>query len=82
MITNARVCTAGDPRTNPESFEIAILQVTHEELVKRLNQKPEILSMPTVFATYYDTEHRLGFWPTPDKDYEAIIRFAGPIQEI
>lgn len=72
------VVRTGDRRIDPKAFDIALSQVRQEEIRSR----PESQSMPTMFATYFDGHDKLMFWPTPDKDYEVIVRFAGPLQEI
>ena len=74
--------TDGDPRTNPESFRMAIPIVDlHRILQLREKRIANAAGVPMLMAIRLDNS-TLEFFPTPDKDYEVLIRYAGPLQEI
>lgn len=80
----AVVFTGGDPRLDPHSVAVALPEVGVEAIMDRIAQtkgdtgefgRPKCCSFNRATG-------QVLFFPKPDRDYDAQIRFAGPIQEI
>ena len=52
---------------------------TREKIGK--SDKRKLSGVPMLMAVRSD-DNTLEFFPAPDRDYEIIIRYAGPLQEI
>ena len=76
--------TDGDPKTNPRSYRRLIPRVELHEIFQMREQAGKLPGMPTAMAVTWDSlkGYTLEFFPIPDKDYEILIRYAGPLQEI
>ena len=78
------VFSDGDQKTNPASYRRSIRHIELHEILRMRGQDHKLTGTPTVVAVTWDSlkGYILEFFPTPDKDYEAIVRYAGPWQEI
>jgi len=88
LIESAVAFTDGDPRTNPNSYRLR-LEVVDVETIRRRHvsswvNEETAKGAPKAISVSFDSVNGfiLDVFPTPDKDYEILVRYAGPIQEI
>ena len=76
--------TDGDPRFNTGSYRIALRLVDPFHMARARDEIEKegrsLTGRPDAVTVHHDST--LEFFPTPDKDYEVFIRYAGPWQEI
>ena len=71
-----------DPERNPHAFAMMIPQVRREELVHLRREQPELRGFPTAYAYEWHPQPKLLFFPKPDKEYTAQLRYCPALKVI
>jgi|SRR5882762_3073941 len=88
VISNAVVLTGDLRTTDLKSTRMALLVVTPNQMdsmrkTAEEKLKKEATGMPTAICIRWDSNrYVLDCYPTPSRDYDIAVRYAGPWQEI